>query len=247
VSLSKAWLLAALAAACASAPATLGSGGPDGGSCNGAEQAVETALDGHQTCTADSDCVLVQLPTCVGTLGFGGFVAVTNGAEGETDHAFSVVQAESCPGCPGGTSVAPGGPLVGTGTPTALCIGGSCTSVPGPGVDAGGGSGAFEWACGDGCTSGEYCDVMDSPNAVIFCAPGTYVVRGPGLCLPSAASVGSCDIGGDCGQGRSCDAGACVQGCTTYQPSVCPAGCQLAPDGQGCFICSCPTCPDAGV
>jgi hypothetical protein len=166
------------------------------------------------------------------------------------------------------------GGVAGGGTLAAACSRNTCNVLPsassssggdtggfnggasgtGSGGDASGGgtggSGAFEWSCGD-CTSSEYC-VIDFTSVEIACPgyDGYDRVEPGGECYFSQGAVplgGHCVTDGECGQGNYCaDGGACATGCPHFQPASCSNGCQLEPDGQGCNICWCQSCPDGG-
>ncbi|MHB8417696.1 MAG: hypothetical protein ACYDCL_06450 [Myxococcales bacterium] len=258
-----------LCAACSGGAAGLGSGGAAGGAgCQQAGSQAQSALQGTTSCQADSDCVLVPLPTCAGVPGaspglasVSGFVAVSNGHEASVEHAFSVIQAETCPTCSSSSGGAAAGGLGGLGglsSPAAFCSAGACAveSAPSGGTTGGGGfagsdagQGVFEWSCGYGCDSDQYCAVESAESA---CAgfPGYFRIGYGGSCAPAAGSVplgGPCQVDADCGLGNHCNgSGLCDTGCTQPQPLSCDGGCQLSSDDQGCVICDCPSaCPAA--
>ncbi|HUB07945.1 MAG TPA: hypothetical protein VMB50_13120 [Myxococcales bacterium] len=274
------------------------SGDDAGDSCAAADPQIVAAVDGNQSCAQDSDCVLVQAPSCDSSgLAVAGFVSIALTDEAQVEHDFSVVEAEDCPACSkssttvsscvsagfgsagiGSAGIAGGGigGFGSGGTPTAACNQATCSVVltassssggdtggfnggasgtgTGSGGDASsggtGGSGAFEWSCGD-CTSSEYC-VIDFTSVEIACPgyDGYDRVEPGGECYFSQGAVplgGSCVTDGECGQGNYCaDGGACATGCPHFQPASCSDGCQLEPDGQGCNICWCQSCPDGG-
>jgi hypothetical protein len=225
--------------------------------CGGAAMAeaqaqVDAALAGNTSCTADSDCVLMQNPCRVveNSCDFE-FSAVNLAGEAAVEHAFAVTAAEICGSC---TPPPPDAGIVcGSQQPVAVCVAGQCL-VPGV-PDAGVGS--FEWACGFSCGPGRYCDVEPEMTSCPG-ASGYVLVADGGQCFESSPSPvgGFCEFEFDCGLGLNCvDAGPDQKGgiigvcstcsTTTLQPTSCHDGCQLLPDNRGCTVCYCPNgCPE---
>ncbi len=228
------------------------------------KQSCNAALDGG--------CVVVVNPTCVsGSSAVPGFSAVSADQQAAVEHAFSIIEAEECPPCTAasassagfGSGGIGGGGIGGAGgEPSAFCANGTCELMliaTGPGGSSSGGSssggsgqGAFEWACYGACDATQYCPIEGLENA---CPgwPGYYTVglSSPYSCVPAAGSAflgEACQFDTECGLNDYCaDAGpygtVCAAGCADPQePTLCDAGCQLTPGGQGCNICYC----DAG-
>jgi hypothetical protein len=124
------WILPLALIACGS-HATICSGSGQTTACAEASQQLINAVSGNQGCNTDSDCVMVNAPTCDGS-GFatGGFVAVSASAQAQVEHDFSVIQAENCAQCTSTASsscgAVGGGGLFLAGTPTVSCIDAVC-------------------------------------------------------------------------------------------------------------------------
>lgn len=210
---------------------------------------MNAALEGNQGCGPDAGCTMLATPSCVSLSTDTGEmteVAVASASVAVVEHAFSVVEAETCPVC----GVSNASFRQGT-APIAVCQSdGTCGIVtvtpPSPSL----GQGSFEWACDPGCDEEAYCEV-DVPDVWEDCPgwPGYGTVIGPGHCISvtPAPPATACYNTAFCGFEQNCrsDAGAlsvCEKRCPNLEPINCAADCQLQSDNHGCLICDC----DAG-
>lgn len=225
--------------------------------CIEAAAQVSNALVGSQGCGPDAGCTVVVTPSCAAS--FGGAaasVAVANGSLAAVEHAFSVIEAETCAQC----DATGKGPVSFEGVPPiAECnTSGSCAlaTVTPPSVSQG--QGSFEWDCDAGCDAEAYCEV-DVPGVWQWCQgwPGYGTVIGPGHCVsvtPTPPGT-ACYNTAFCGFEQNCSGdggllGVCEALCFLSSPSPlssCVANCQLQPDNHLCTVCVCPTngCPPA--
>ncbi len=250
-----------LIAGCSSASSPPMSPAPDSGAaCMEALSEATSALVGNQACSQDSDCVMVAAPSCV-PLSVASTVpgeeAVANASLATVEHAFSVIEAESCSVCGDSDDSDDDFPFDEGLVPAASCQDGSCNviAVRPPSQ----GEGTFEWACDGedaGCGAGAYCEV-DYDGTWDGCPgwAGYVTVVGTGQCVSATPTPpgSSCTTNRDCGFQENCQARTCATSCHIPQPTTCQPQCVLLSDNHGCLVCACdsdagcpPPPPDAG-